>query len=128
MSSSGKGTKRYPDAAFRRLALAPGILGAIALLAGLALLTLDTFIIVKYVVAILGCIVGYFVVQAKQWWWLPVLAAIVVLWNPVFPFSFRGTWWLVAQYVAAIAFIAVGILVKVRNPDDRNAQQRSARR
>jgi hypothetical protein len=129
--SSGRGTstqRRYPDAPFRRYALAPGLIAMIALLAGTLLLSSDGFLVIRFIVAILGLIVGWFVIQAKHWWWLPVLAAIVVLWNPVLPFAFSGPWWGGAQYLAAIAFLAVGITVKQQNPDDRNAARGSGAR
>jgi hypothetical protein len=126
--TSTSSSKRYPDAPYRRFALAPGILGAIALLAGTLLLTSDSFTIIRYVAAILALIVGWFVIRARHWWWLPVLAAIVVLWNPVLPFDFSGTWWQAAQYVGAVLFLVIGIVVRERNTEDRNAQRVSTRR
>jgi hypothetical protein len=110
----------YPTPQFRRTALAPGILAAIVCLAGVALIDGDGFTIVRYVVAILALIVAWFSFQARQWWWSVVLVAIAVLWNPVFPIVLDHDVWLGAQYVAALVFIAVAILVKVRNPEDRN--------
>jgi hypothetical protein len=53
------------------------------------------------------------VAQAGKWPWAIPLAAVGVLWNPVFPFDFEGDLWLAAQYLAAILFIAVAVLVKV---------------
>jgi len=111
----------YPTKSFRRTALAPGILAAIVLLAGLALFESSAFFWIKTVTAILGAIVAVYAYQAKQWWWLPFLAAIVVLWNPIWPINLhQDKIWLVLQYVAAILFIACGILIKIPNPDDRN--------
>ena len=111
----------YPTKSFRRTALAPGILGAIVLLAGLALLESGAFYWIKMVVAILGAIVAVFAWQAKQWWWLPFLAAVVVLWNPIWPVDLHQDYiWVILQYVAAVLFIVSGILIKVPNPDDRN--------
>ena len=111
----------YPTKSFRRTALAPGILGAIVLLAGLALLESGAFYWIKMVVAILGAIAAVFAWQAKQWWWLPFLAAIVVLWNPIWPVDLHQDYiWVILQYVAAVLFIVSGILIKVPNPDDRN--------
>jgi hypothetical protein len=122
--TSSTSSKRYPDAPYRRFALAPGILGAIALLAGTLLLTSDSFTIIRYVASILALIVGYFALRARHWWWTPVLAAIVVLWNPVLPFAFSGQWWQAAQYVAAVLFLVIGITVRERNTEDRNAARR----
>jgi len=71
------------------------------------------FIVICYVVAILALSVGYFVIQAKQWWWLPRLLAIAVVWNPVVPFTFSGISWYGAQYAAIVVFIVTAIFVKV---------------
>jgi hypothetical protein len=102
------------------MALAPGILAAIVLLAGVALISLDGYIAIRFGVSILALIVAVFAWQARQWWWLPVLVAIAVAWNPVVVIPLEGDLWLGAHYVAAILFIAIGVLVKVRNPEDRN--------
>jgi len=56
---------------------------------------------------------------------LVLLAPIVVAWNPVLPIELAHDTWLLLHYLAAAAFIATGVFVKVRNPDDRN--QRPAR-
>jgi hypothetical protein len=111
----------YPTPAFRRTALAPGILGAIVLLAGLALLDTTGFTWIRFAVSILALIVSVFAIQAKQWWWLIGLVPIAVVWNPIVPIEteplqlFTGL-----QYVAAIIFIVAGIRIKIRNPEDRN--------
>ena len=102
------------------MALAPGILGAIVLLAGLALIGNDAFLIIRFVVSILAIIICVFAWQARQWWWFAVLVPIAVIWNPAWPITIGGNLWLGLQYVAAIAFIVVGIFVKVINPDNKN--------
>jgi hypothetical protein len=120
----------YPTKAFRRTALAPGILAAILLLAGLALLDSSSYYYwFKVLIAVLAAIVGVFAWQAKQWWWLPPLAVIVVAWNPIWPIDFHH-WigWLIAQYIAAVLFLVIGVLVKVPNEDDRNRRQQPARK
>lgn len=110
----------YPTPPFRRTALAPAILGVIALLAGVALIESDAFTIIRYVVSILALIVAVFAWQAGQWWWLIALVPIAVLWNPVFPIAIPSDdVWLGLQYVASILFIASGILIKVKNPEKR---------
>jgi len=96
------------------MALAPGLLGAIVLMAGLALLDVDSFIIIKYATAILAAIVGWFAIQGRAWWAVPLLAAVVVIWNPVFPFDLHGQLWVAGQFVAAILFVLCGLLVKVK--------------
>jgi hypothetical protein len=102
---------------YQRNAFAPSILAAIACLAGISLLTHDYYFAVRFVIAILAIIVAWFAVQAKQWWWVPVMLAIAVAWNPVYPFGFAGPWWVGAHVVAAATFIAAGALIRtVRRP------------
>jgi len=113
-------SNRYPTPQFRRTALAPAILAAIVLLAGVALVDVEAYIIVRFAVSILALIIAVFAWQARQWWWLPLLAAIAVLFNPVVVVPITGDPLLIAHYVSIIALLAVGILVKVRNPEDRN--------
>ncbi|HEU0205783.1 MAG TPA: DUF6804 family protein [Pseudolysinimonas sp.] len=104
---------RYGAPTVRRLALAPGLLAAIVLIAGFALIEGAGFIIIRYLVAILALIVGYFAFQAKQWWWMPLLLAIAVIWNPVIPLGFSGISWYGAQYVAIVVFLLTAIFIKV---------------
>ena len=115
MSNRGadRTTDRYGAPTVRRLALAPGLLAAIVLIAGFALIEGSGFIIIRYVVAILALIIGFFAYQAKQWWWMPLMLAIAVIWNPVFPFGFSGIYWYGAQYAAVIVFILAAIFIKV---------------
>lgn len=110
----------YPTKSFRRTALAPGILGAIVLIAGLALIDSTAFFWIKTVTAILAAIVAVYAWQAKHWWWLPPLAAIVVLWNPIWPVVIRpGQLWVGLQYLAALILVLAGVWIKVPNPDAR---------
>ena len=115
MSNRGADRKadRYGAPTVRRLALAPGLLAAIVLIAGFALIEGSGFIIIRYVVAILALIIGFFAYQAKQWWWMPLMLAIAVIWNPVFPFGFSGIYWYGAQYLAVVVFILAAIFIKV---------------
>lgn len=96
----------------QRNALAPALLAAIALF--LAPLFPDGILaaVILFLVAILALIVAWFALQAGQWWWTVVFVAVAVLWNPVFPFGFTGWVWTVAHFVAALAFITAGALVK----------------
>lgn len=119
----------YPTPEFRRPALAPGILGAIVLIAGLALLDNDGgFLFIKFGVAILALIMCVFAWQGQQWWWIISLALIAIVWNPIWPFAFHGQVWVASQFVAAIVFVATGVRVKVKNPEDRNRRGPAARR
>ena len=112
----------YPRST-RRTALAPAILAVIALLVGVALLTGDLFLIIRFVVSILALIVAVFAWQARQWWWLIGLIPIAVLWNPVFPIDLGlPDLRLGLQYVAAIVFLAAGILIRVT--DERAGSRR----
>jgi len=111
----------YPTPAFRRTALAPGILATIVLFAGFALLNSDGFVWIRFAVSILALIVIVYALQAKQWWWLFGLAPIAVLWNPIVPVDVPDpVLWMAMQYVAAGVFIAAGLLIKIVNPDDKN--------
>ncbi|WP_241974946.1 MULTISPECIES: DUF6804 family protein [Cryobacterium] len=98
---------------FTRSALAPGLLGAMALLGGLALLDSPGYIVIRYAVSILALIVCVFAWQARSWWWLLLLGPIAVLWNPVFVIALHGQGWVSAQFAAALAFIVAGVLTKV---------------
>jgi len=98
----------------QRNALAPGLLAAIVLFLSPLPLFAEGLgrTIVLFVVAILALIVGWFALQARQWWWAIVFVAVAVAWNPVYPFDFTGWPWTVATIVAALAFISAGALVK----------------
>ncbi|MET0886816.1 MAG: DUF6804 family protein [Mycetocola sp.] len=103
--------RTVPD--FTRPALAPGILAAIVLFVGVALIDSSWFIAVRFVVAILAVIIGWFAIQGSKWWWLIVLVPIVVLWNPVFPLPLTGIGWMSAQLIAPIFFVAAGVMITV---------------
>lgn len=96
---------------YQRNALAPSILAAAVLFSGPFLLSVWP-VVLLYAVSILALIVLWFAVQARQWWWIPVMAAIAVLWNPVFPFPFSGPGWLIAQPIAAVVFLVAGVMIK----------------
>lgn len=117
---------RYPETARRRMALAPGVIGALGSVWAGALLGQSGGGILLYVVAIFALICAWFAWQARQWWWLPPLLVIAVLWNPVWPFAFSGQLWIGAHYLAAAVFIAVGLLVRVLVEPDRPNPGRGA--
>lgn len=106
-------SRAQTPAQFQRNALAPGLLAAIVLFLAPVVFQTEWAPVVLYVAAIAALIVAWFSVQARQWWWTVVFIAIAVLWNPVFPFAFVGPVWTVAQFVAAVAFLVAGALVKV---------------
>jgi len=103
----------------RRTAIIPAVLAAIVLLAGLALLGGDGFLVIRFAVSILALIVAVFAWQARQWWWLVGLIPIAVLWNPVLPIELgQSTLWLALQYVAALVFLVAGWFIRVEEPQD----------
>jgi hypothetical protein len=121
-SSTSRPANRYgskPDPGYRRLALAPGLIAALALLIGAIQLDAGWFTVIRYVVAIFAAIVAVFAFQAKQWWWLPVFAVIAIAWNPVWILDIPNPWWQGAQYVAALVFLVAGWLIKVPIPEDQ---------
>jgi hypothetical protein len=121
-SSSSTPRSRYgtkPDPGYRRLALAPGLIAALALLIGATVIADGPFVVVRYIVSIFALIVGVFAFQAKQWWWLPVFGAIAVAWNPVWIIPIPEPWWPGAQYVAALVFLVAGWFIKVPIPEDQ---------
>lgn len=120
--SSTRGSQRYPTPEFRRPALAPSILATVALLAGVAAIGGDLYLLIQFVVAILALIIAVFAWQARQWWWLVVLVPIAVVWNPVLPLGLESEVLLALHYVAAVVFLAAGILIRVRNDEDRNSR------
>ena len=107
-------TRAPKPAQFQRNALAPGLLAAIALfLAARACSRRSGRASCCTSPRSVRLIVAWFALQAGQWWWTIVFAAVAVLWNPVFPFAFDGAAWTIAQFVVAVAFLAAGALVKV---------------
>ena len=107
------GTTRPADG-FQRNALAPGLLGGLICLVGAFALDWPGYTVVLYAVAILALICAWFAIQARQWWWLVGFVPIAVLWNPVLPFAFAGSYWMAAHVLAGAVFIVAGLLIKVR--------------
>ncbi|MCR2793847.1 hypothetical protein NQ156_12305 [Microbacterium sp. zg.Y625] len=103
-------TRAAPE--YQRNALAPAILAAIACVAGIALLSHEYYLAIRFIVAILAVIIGWFALQARQWWWMPVMLAIAIVWNPLYPFEFAGPWWVAAHVIAAAVFLAAGALIR----------------
>lgn len=113
---------RYPTPQFRRTALAPGILGALVTLAGVALIGVDAHTVILFAVSILAAIIAVFAWQARQWFWIVPLALVVVAFNPVLPIDFTPEVASGVHYVSALVFIAAAIFIKVVNTEDRNAR------
>lgn len=106
------------------MALAPGLFGAITALGGILAIGADLFYVVQFVMAVVALVTLWFAVQSRQWWWVPLPAAIAVVWNPVFPVSLDDAYWLPLQYVAAAGFLVVGLVIQVRDdpPVDRRGR------
>ena len=111
---------RYPTPQFRRTALAPGILAAIVLFAGIPLIDTGGYVVIQFAVAILALILAVFAWQAKQWWWLLGLVPIAVLFNPVWPLDLDAGVIPALHYLSVLVFVGAAVLVKVPNPEDRN--------
>lgn len=108
---------RYAEPEFTRPALAPALLAAIALLAGVALMGSDWFLFVRFAVSILAAIVAVFAFQAHRRLWLVVLVPVIVAWNPVWLIPMGGVGWFIAHLVVPIALVAAGVLIKVPRPE-----------
>ena len=116
MSSSKSSSS---SASTARLAFFPGVLGAIVLLAALALVGGDWYTWVRFVVAILALIMCVFAVQGKSYWWLVGLVPIAVLFNPVWPLPIGDLWLRLLHLAAAIVFIAAGVAIRVPVSEER---------
>jgi hypothetical protein len=114
--SRAPATSKKPE--YTRMALIPGLLAAIVLLAGLALLGGEWYIGVRYAVSILALIMCVFSAQAKQYWWYFALIPIAVIWNPVWPIELDDLPLRILHIVGAAALIAAGLVIKV--PDQAN--------
>ena len=92
------------------------MLAAVVLMVGVFLIDSGAYTVVRFVVSILALIVAVYAVQGRRWAPLLPLVAVAVLWNPVFPFTFAGTWWSAAHVLAAAALVAVGLFLRIPNP------------
>jgi hypothetical protein len=102
-----------------RLALLPGLIGAIVLIAALALIGGDWYIWVRFVVAILALIMCVFAYQGKSYWWFIGLVPVAVVFNPVWPLPIGDLWLRLLHLAGAIVFIAAGISIKVPVEESR---------
>ena len=100
----------------------PSILAAIVLLAGVALIGTDGHTVILFVTSIFALIISVFAWQAGHWWWLIALIPIAVVWNPIVPLPMAGPVAYGIHYAAALAFVIIGLRIRVRNEDDRNAR------
>jgi uncharacterized membrane protein YgcG len=96
-----------------RLAFLPGLIGAIVLMAALALIGGSWYVWVLFAVAILALIMCVFAVQAKSYWWLAALIPIAIVFNPVWPLPIGDVWLRLLHLAGAVVFIAAGVSIKV---------------
>ena len=99
----------------------PGVLGAIVLLAGLAVIGGEFFVYVQYAACILALIMTVFAVQGRKWLWLLPLIAIAVVWNPVWPLRLADDLWSSLHLLGCAAFIGVGVFM--RTPDHQSSSR-----
>jgi hypothetical protein len=111
--------KRYPDEVMRP-GILPGVLGAVAILLGVWLVGTEWEFAVRLAASILAAILVVFCLQARHRKFIAnilLLAAIVVIWNPVIdlitPFKALGQGWLFIELLAAAIMLWSGFSVKV---------------
>ncbi len=95
------------------MALAPSLLGSIAAIVGVSAVDNDMFFWVSFAISLLATIIGWYAIEARQWWWLPLMASMAIVWNPVYPLAISGDLWPIFQYLAAAGFLAAGLRIRV---------------
>lgn len=105
------------------MAFIPGVLGAIVLLAGLALVGGEWFILVRFGAAILAATMCAFAIRGRQFWWLIGLVPVVVLWNPVWPLTLDDLAWRLAHIVGAAVLVVSGLFITVPVEDDQSMRR-----
>jgi hypothetical protein len=83
------------------------------LLACIVLVDNGVFVFVRMAVTVLALICLVFAVRGRAVLGIVLTALIAIAWNPVVTLPIPGQLWAALQIVAAAAFVAVGILVKV---------------
>jgi hypothetical protein len=118
-SSGARSRGRTPEPIPTRPALAPALVAAIALFAGVALIGNTWFVVILYVVAIFAAIMAVYAVQAGKPFWLALFVPVIVLWNPIYPLPYadwfaqsEGLPWIIAQPVAAVLLVLAGIFIR----------------
>ena len=126
-SSGGRGRGRTPEPIPTRPALAPALVAAIALFAGVALIGNTWFVVILYVVAIFAAIMAVYAVQAGKPFWLALFVPVIVLWNPIYPLPYadwfassEGLPWILAQPIAAVLLVLAGIFIRGERIPERD--------
>jgi hypothetical protein len=106
----------------------PGVLGSLAVLSGLFFFGTDWFITIQFIVSILAAIVATFAIQGRNvrpvvsWLSLILLAAVVVIWNPIVNLSVAVATtlgpqgWMFAEIAGAVIVFTAGVLIKTVAP------------
>lgn len=115
-------TPRYAERS--RPAFLPALIAAVATMAGLVFLGTDSYYFVQLIVTVLALILVVIAAQSKAWLWMVPLVVIAVLWNPVVPFGLDGTLWRAAHVLAAAAFLAMGLFLRVAVPHEPGRARR----
>jgi hypothetical protein len=113
---------------YMRPGILPGLLGALAVLSGLFLYSTDWFITIEFAVSILSAIMVAFSLQGRlvrpviTYVFVPLLIAIVVIWNPIVNFSttvataLTPQGWMLTEVAAAVIVFLAGVLTKTIAP------------
>ena len=120
-----KPTRPRPnDIEYMRPGILPGMLGSLAVLAGLFAFKSDWFITVQFAVSILAAIMIAFAFQGRTvrprvtFVFIPLLAVVVIVWNPIVNLTanFTGQIWMLAEVAAAVVVFFTGLLIKTVAP------------
>jgi bacteriorhodopsin len=120
-----KPTRPRPDQVeYFRPGLLPGILGSLAVLTGLFAFKSEWFITVQFAVSILSAIMIAFALQGRTvrprvtFIFTPLLAVVVIVWNPIVNLTtnFTGQAWMLSEVAAAIVVFFAGMLIKTVAP------------
>lgn len=115
---------------FIRVGLIPGIICAAAIFGGMALHGSDWFITIRFAVSILSAILIVFLIQGRKlhrrrflwitWVLIPLLGAIVVLYNPINDLTsgWSGQLWLLTQVWSAAVAAFAGVFIKTPAPQN----------
>lgn len=112
-------TESSPPAPQPRPGFLPGLLGAIVLVAALALIGTGWYTVVQYVVCILALIMAVMAWQGRRFVWLAPLAIVAILWNPVLPLELPREAWIWLNLVGAVVLVGVGVTMRVPARDAR---------
>lgn len=120
-----KPTRPRPDQVeYFRPGLLPGVLGSLAVLSGLFAFKSDWFITVQFAVSILAAIMIAFAIQGRNvrpkvtFIFVPLLAVVVIVWNPIVNLTtdFTGQAWMLSEVAAAVVVFFAGMMIQVVAP------------